>query len=75
MEKRKIKDIKGFISRQKRYATLAKKEGDYAAKQAVKEKGKRETEMAKDSKREAKIAYSFSTYRKQIANREAKKLS
>jgi hypothetical protein len=68
------KDIKGVVSRQKRYSTLAKKEGQYALKQEQKEKKAHEPEMAKDSAREAKIAFSFSAMRKHIAEKEATKL-
>ena len=73
MSKQK-KDIKGVISRQKRYSTLARKEGDYALKTAKKEKSKHESEMAKDSEREARIAFGFSAYRKHIAEAEERKL-
>lgn len=72
--KKVIKDIKGVVSRQKRYSTLAKNEGKYALKKAKEEKKKREPEMAKDSEREAKIAFGFSAYRKHIAENEARKL-
>lgn len=68
------KDIKGVVSRQKRYSTLAKKEGQYALKQVSKEKKAHELEMAKDSAREAQIAFSFASMRKDIAKKEAKKL-
>lgn len=71
----KTKDIKGVVSRQKRYATLAKKEGQYAKKQEKKERARHDPEMAKDSAREARIAFGFSAYRKHIAEAEAKKLS
>jgi hypothetical protein len=70
----KEKDVKGVVSREKRYATLAKKEGDYAKKKEAQEKAKHEPEMAKDSKREAKIADAFSRVRRGIATEEAKKL-
>lgn len=70
----KTSDIKGVVSKQRKYATLAKKEGQYAEKQAVKEKKSRKPEMAKDSKREAKIAFGFSKLRTKFANDEAKKL-
>ncbi len=70
----KTKDVKGVVSRQKRYSTLAKKEGQYALKQEKKEKTKHEPEMAKDSAREAEIAFKFAAYRKGIAQKEAKKL-
>ena len=72
--KKKEKDIKGVVSRQKRYSTLAKKEGNYALKMAKKETPKHETEMARDSEREAKIAFGFSAYRKHIAEAEERKL-
>ncbi len=68
------RDIKGVISRQKRYATLAANEGKYALKKAKVEKKKNEPEMEKDSEREAKIAFGFSAFRKHIAEKEAKKL-
>lgn len=71
---RSEKDIIGVVSRQKRYATLAKKEGQYAEKQVVKEKKSHKPEMAKDSEREARIAFTFSAYRSKIAEKEAKKL-
>jgi hypothetical protein len=74
MKKQTEKDIKGVVTRQNRYATLAKKEGDYASKQAAKETKKKEPEMAKDSRREAKIAYAFSDYRKGLADDEKRKL-
>ena len=53
---------------------MAKKEGNYALKMAKKEKAKHETEMARDSEREAKIAFGFSAYRKHIAEAEERKL-
>ena len=68
------KDIKGVVKRQKRYATLAKKEGKYALKQEKKEKKQHLPEMAKDSEREAKIAFNFSALRKDIAKKEEAKL-
>ena len=68
-------DIKGVVSRQKRYSTLAKNEGKYAEKQAFKERRSHKPEMAKDSEREAKIAFGFSAYRKHIAEKEAEKLT
>ena len=67
-------DVKGVVKRQKRYATLAKKEGEYAKRQEKREKKEHLPEMAKDSEREAKIAFGFSAYRKKIAENEAKKL-
>lgn len=71
---KKEKDIKGVVSRENRYATLAKKEGDYAKKQFKIEKSKGLREMAKDSAREALIAYAFSKKRREIAEREKKLL-
>lgn len=71
----KTKDVKGVVSRQKRYSTLAKKEGKYALKKEREEKSKGEPEMAKDSSREAKIAFGFAKLRKAIANKEEKKLT
>lgn len=68
------RDIKGVIARQKRYSTLAKQEGDYAKKAAVSEKKRGLKEMAKDSKAEAKIAYSFAKKRTGIVHKEEKKL-
>jgi hypothetical protein len=62
------------VSRQNRYSTLAKKEGQYAAKQAKVELKKKLPEMAKDSTREAKIAFTFARKRKAIANLEKQKL-
>ena len=70
----KTQDIIGVVSRQKRYSTLAKKEGKYALKQAKKEKKAHEPEMAKDSAREARIAFNFAAMRKHIAEKESKKL-
>ena len=72
--KKQDKDIKGVVSRQKRYSTLARKEGKYALKMAKKEKSRHEPEMARDSEREARIAFGFSAYRKHIAEEEARKL-
>lgn len=68
------KDIEGVVKRQRQYATLAKKEGKYALQQEKKEKASHKPEMAKDSAREAEIAFKFSSYRKKIAESEAKKL-
>ncbi|MCE5319432.1 MAG: hypothetical protein LLG04_18960 [Parachlamydia sp.] len=70
----KNSDIKGVVSRQKRYATLAENEGNYAMKKAKQEARRHEPEMKKDSEREARIAFGFSAFRKEIAEREAKKL-
>lgn len=70
----KQKDIKGVIKRQKRYATLAHKEGVYAKKIEKRERSKGLKEMAKDSAREAKIAFGFERERKGIARSEEKKL-
>jgi len=69
------RDIKGVISRQKRYSTLAKQEGDYAKKAEKKERKRGLKEMAKDSAHEAKVAYSFAKKRKSIVSKEEKKLS
>jgi hypothetical protein len=71
---KRSKDVKGVVSRQKRYSTLAKKEGNYALKKAAEEKKKHLPEMEKDSEREAKIAFSFANKRNKIAKNEAKKL-
>lgn len=68
------KDIKGVVKRQHMYSTLAEQEGRYAEKQASKEEKSHKPEMAKDSEREAKIAFGFAAYRKRIAEDEAKKL-
>ena len=68
------KDIRGVVSRQKRYATLAKKEGKYALKKEHEEVKEGAKEMAHDSAREAKIAFSFAKMRKQIAKKEENKL-
>ena len=70
----KKSDIKGVVSRQKRYSTLAKKEGRYALKKEKQEKKAHEPEMAKDSAREARIAFNFAAMRKHIARAESKKL-
>jgi len=69
------KDIKGVVSRQKRYATLAKKEGKYALEKAKEEKKKKMPEMTKDSKEEASVAFAFSKMRRKKADKESKKLS
>lgn len=68
------KDIKGVVSRQKRYSTLAKKEGEYALKKEAEEKKEHRPEMAKDSAQEAKIAFAFAKKRRKIASKEKKKL-
>ena len=70
----KEKDVKGVIKRQKRYATLAEQEGKYAEKIAKKESSKHLPEMAKDSKQEAKVAFSFANKRRKIVQKEKKKL-
>lgn len=70
----KNRDIKGVVSRERRYSTLAKKEGKYALAQEKKEKARGDPEMAKDSAHEAKIAFQFAHKRREIADREAKKL-
>ena len=68
------KDIKGVVKRQKRYSTLAKKEGKYALKQEKKERKQHHPEMAKDSAREARIAFNFASMRKDVAKKEEEKL-
>ena len=70
----KPSDIKGVVSRQRRYATLAKKEGEYALKQEKKEEKENKPEMAHDSANEAKIAFKFAKKRRKIAAKEQKKL-
>ena len=70
----KASDVKGVIRRQRRYATLAEGEGRYALKKKTIEKKKREPEMAKDSDREARIAFAFSKARRRVADEETKKL-
>lgn len=70
----KKSDIEGVVKRQRRYSTLAKKEGQYAKRQEKKEKMEHKPEMARDSAREAKIAFGFSAYRKNIAKDEERKL-
>lgn len=69
-----IKDIEGVIKRQRQYATLAENEGKYALKQESKERKKRFPEMAKDSAREAGIAFLFAEKRRKLADREAARL-
>ena len=71
---KKERDVKGVISREKRYSTLAKKEGDYAKKVEHSESKRGLKEMAKDSRHEAKVAYSFAKKRKAIVSKEEKKL-
>jgi hypothetical protein len=71
---KKEKDIKGVISREKRYSTLAKNEGKYAQKKLKEEKRKGLKEMAKDSAHEAKVAFSFAKKRKAIVKKEERKL-
>ncbi len=71
----KRNDVLGVVKRQKRYSTLAKKEGDYAKKKEAEEKRKHDPEMAKDSAREAQVAYAFARRRKRIAEEEKKKLT
>ncbi len=74
MSSKRERDIKGVISREKRYSTLAKKEGNYAKKSASRERKLGLKEMAKDSVHEAKVAYSFAKKRKSIVSKEEKKL-
>ena len=71
---KKASDIRGVVKRQKMYSTLARKEGEYALKKEVEEVKEKAPEMAKDSAREAKIAFSFAKKRKKIAGLEEKKL-
>ena len=68
------RDIKGVIAREKRYSTLAKQEGQYAKKAATREGKRGLTEMAKDSRHEAKIAFEFAKKRRAIVSKEEKKL-
>lgn len=70
----KRSDVKGVVARQKRYSTLAKKEGEYALKKAKQERKRHDSEMQHDSEREAKIAFSFASMRKHIAEEESRKL-
>ena len=71
---KKRKDIKGVISRQKRYSTLAKEEGQYAKRKETQERKKGLREMAADSSREAKVAFSFAKKRREIVRKEERKL-
>ena len=71
---KRTSDIKGVMKRQRMYSTLARREGQYALKKEKEEEGEGAPEMAKDSKREAKIAFVFAKKRKEIANNEEKKL-
>jgi hypothetical protein len=71
---KRTSDIKGVVKRQKRYSTLARREGEYALKKEKQEHKEHAPEMAKDSAREAKIAFSFAKKRKKIAGLEQKKL-
>lgn len=71
---KKERDLKGVISRQKRYSTLAKQEGDYAKKAASRERKRGLKEMEKDSNHEAKVAYKFAKKRMDIVMKEEKKL-
>ena len=71
---KKSSDIKGVIKKQKMYSTLARREGQYAKKKEHEEAHEGAPEMAKDSKREAKIAFSFANKRKKIVSLEKKKL-
>lgn len=70
----KTKDVKGVITRQKRYSTLAKKEGEYAKHQEKHERAIGLPEMAKDSAHEAEVAFDFASKRKSIVKKEEKKL-
>lgn len=71
---KRAEDIKGVVKRQKRYSTLARKEGEYALKKEKEEKREHAPEMAQDSANEAKVAFSFAKKRKKIASLEEKKL-
>jgi hypothetical protein len=71
---KKERDIKGVISKEKRFSTLAKKEGKTALKAKARESKAGMKEQAKDSAHEAKVAFMFARKRKEIANKEAKKL-
>ena len=74
MEKRQVRDIKGVVTRQKRYSTDAKDEGKYALQQEAKELREHLPEMAHDSENEAKVAFSFARKRRKIVSKEEKKL-
>ena len=74
MLNKKARDIKGVISKEKRFSTLAKIEAKTAHKAFQREKKAGLKEMAKDSKHEEKVAYSFAKKRKAIVNKESKKL-
>jgi len=74
MNPKRITDIIKTVARQKRYSTLAKKEGDYAKQKEKEERKHGMTEEAKDSSREARIAYMFAKKRKKWAEQEQKKL-
>ena len=65
---KRTSDIKGVVKRQRMYSTLARREGQYALKKEKEEEGEGAPEMAKDSSREAKIAFVFAKKRKEIAN-------
>jgi hypothetical protein len=67
-------DIRGVVKRQKMYSTLARHEGEYALKKEHEEKKEGAPEMAKDSAREANVAFQFAKKRKKIAGLEEKKL-
>ena len=74
MDSKKQKDIKGVVKRQRYYASLAKNEGKGALERMKKERKSGKTEMAKDSKNEAKICFMFAKKRKGIAAKALKKL-
>jgi transposase-like protein len=74
VEYNRVRDIKGVVKRQRRYSTLAKKEGRYAIQEEAKELREHLPEMARDSANEAKIAFSFARKRRGVANKEEKKL-
>jgi hypothetical protein len=71
---KRVSDIKRVITRQKRYATLARQEGTYALKKKKEEEREGAPESAQDSAREAKIAFVFARKRKEIVKNEEKKI-
>ena len=71
---KKTKDIKKVVKREKLFSTLAKKEGQSAAKRAKVEKSKGLKDSAKDSRWESKVAMKFAKIRKEKAQAEEKKL-
>jgi len=67
MISKKQKDLLKVAKREKTFATLAKKEGQGAAKRAKQESKKGLKESAKDSRREEKWDNDFSKRRERIA--------